>query len=168
MTLPLPDPRGTTRIPTRKLVTLLRAAVVLLSLQFVLGIWANLFGSFPSTQRLGTAVSYAGDPVLTGHYVLAVVLVLLGIVLVVVAFRGPTRASLRAMVVLGLLAIVWASAAGVAFVASGFSSPSDSFSMALAFIFATSFYGVAQALALPRPPGTDAVPEGSGTPPSPR
>ncbi len=147
---------------TRGLVTLLRAIVILLSIEFVLGIWVNLFGSFPSTARLGTALAYTGDPVLTGHYVLAVLLVVLGVVIVLVAFRTGARGSLRWMVVLGLLSILWATAAGVGFVLSGFASNADSFSMAVAFIVAASFYGIAQALVLPPSPPPRSPPEEEG------
>lgn len=143
---------GAATATTRGLVTLLRTIVVLLSLEFVLGIWVNLFGSFPSTRDLGTAWAYAGDPVLTAHYVLAVLLLVLGAVIVTVAVRTGARAGLRWMAVLGLLSIAWASAAGMEFVRSGFTNNEDSFSMALAFIVASSFYGVAQALVPPHTP----------------
>ena len=136
----------------RRIVMLLRVIVILLSLQFLLGMWVNLFGAFPPTDSLGTAVGSTGDPVLTGHYVLAVVLLALGVVLVAVASRSGARRLLVGMLSLGLLSLLGASAAGMEFVLSGFSSNIDSFSMALAFIAATSCYGVAQALAVPRGP----------------
>ena len=131
---------------------LLRAIVVLLSLQFVLGIWVNLFGSFPSTDSVSTAVMYGGDPVLTGHYLLAVVLLLLAVVVVYASIRPEIPRRLRWYTLGGLLSIVWAWAAGVEFILSGFSSNEASFSMALAFIVAMTFYGLAQAAVLPRAP----------------
>ena len=140
------------RSAPRSLVMLLRVIVVLLSVQFLLGMWVNLYGPVPSTDNLGLALSYTGDPSLTAHVALAVLLVILGIVIVVVAARGKTRASLRWAVLLGSLSILWASAAGIEFVLSGFASSADSFSMALAFILGTSCYGVAQALVLPASP----------------
>ena len=146
------DGDNSARSATRRLVMLLRVIVVLLSLQFVLGMWVNLFGPLPSTGNLGVALSYTGDPALTAHIALAVLLVILGIVVVVVAVGGETRVSLRWALLLGSLSILWASAAGVEFVLSGFASSADSFSMALAFILGTSFYGVAQALVLPVSP----------------
>ena len=142
----------TARSSARRMVMLLRAIVVLLSLQFVLGMWVNLFGPVPSTDNLGVALSYTGDLAFSAHIVLAVLLVILGIVVVVVAAGGEMRASLRWVLLLGSLSILWASAAGVEFVLSGFSSGTDSFSMALAFILGTSFYGIAQALVLPVSP----------------
>jgi hypothetical protein len=165
MTTVARNPGDGTRATARPLTMLLRAVVILLSLQFVLGIWVNLFGTFPPTDNLGTALSYPGDPVLTSHYALAVVLVILGIVVVVVAFRPGVRTSLRWIVILGLLSIVWASASGVEFVLSGFSNNADSFSMAVAFIVTTGFYGVAQALVLPGGPSAG-LPSRSATTPS--
>jgi hypothetical protein len=139
---------------SRRLVTLLRVIVVLLSVQFVLGIWVNLFGSFPSTSNVEVAAVYSDDAVLTGHYVLAIVLVIVALVLVFVSFGKEERKGLRWLALGGLLSILWASASGVQFILSGFSNNVDSFSMALAFIAATSFYGVAQALVLPAAPSS--------------
>lgn len=145
----------------RRLVTLLRGIVVVLSAQFLLGIWVNLFGAFPPTHDVATAVLYGGDPVLTAHYALAVLLVALAIAVVLVSFREEGRTYLPWLAVAGLLSILWASASGIQFVLSGFSDNVDSFSMAAAFIAATSFYGVAQALVLPgSPPAAPSSGEG--------
>jgi len=138
---------------SRRMTMLLRLIVILLSAQFVLGIWVNLYGRFPRTDDVATAVMYGGDPVLTAHYAVAVAAVVLGVVLVVLAFRADSRRSLRWTTVGGLLSVLWASAAGLQFVLSGFSNGDASFSMAFAFIVAMTFYGVAQALVLPTPPG---------------
>jgi len=148
---------------THRVVLLLRVVVVLLSAQFLLGIWVNLFGRFPATRTLGSAVLYGGDPVLTTHYLAAVALLIVGMAIVVAAFRHGVRESLRWLVVAGFLSIVWACASGLQFVLSGFSDNVDSFSMAVAFIAATSFYGVAQALVLPAhpPAGSPSREEGS-------
>lgn len=158
-------------IPTegtsRLLVGLLRGTVVLLALQYLLGMWVNLFGPVPPTNDLGAALSYTGDPAFTAHVALAVLLLTLGIVIVFVSFREETRVGLRIMVLLGLLSIFWASVAGVQFVRSGFSSNTASFSMALAFIVATSCYGIAQVLVLPQvAPAPAAIPPEGALPPS--
>jgi len=131
---------------------LLRLIVVLLSAQFVLGIWVNLFGRFPTTDSVANAVEYGGDPVLTAHYAVAVLVVILAAILVALAFRTDTRGSLRWMTIGGLFSVLWATAAGLQFILSGFSSSDASFNMALAFIVAMTFYGVAQALVLPALP----------------
>ncbi|HEV2166507.1 MAG TPA: hypothetical protein VGS23_05985 [Thermoplasmata archaeon] len=134
----------------RRTTLLLRGVVVLLAIQFVLGIYANLFGPFSSTDSIEEALAYGGAPVLTAHYILAAVLVVLGLVLVASSFGREEPRGLRWLTIAGLLSILWASLSGLEFIRSGFTSNVDSFSMALGFIVATSFYGVAQALALPQ------------------
>ena len=131
---------------------LLRAIVGLLSLQFLLGIWVNLYGSFPATSDVQVAFTYGGDPGLTGHYILAAVLVVLAVTIVLAAFRSGFPARLRWLTLGGLLSVLWASISGVEFILSGFTDNSVSFSMAFAFIVAMTFYGLAQAAVLPRAP----------------
>lgn len=130
---------------TDRIPWLLRIVVILLAAQFVLGIWVNLFGSFPSTKSVGTALMYGGDPVLTGHYLLGVLLFVLAVVLAASSFGPGTAPRVRWLVVAGLLSVVWAATSGVEFILSGFSNAGASFSMALAFIVAMTFYGLAQA-----------------------
>lgn len=130
---------------TDRIPWLLRIVVILLAAQFVLGIWVNLFGSFPSTNSVGTALMYGGDPVLTGHYLLGVLLFVLAVVLAASSFGPGTAPRVRWLVVAGLLSVVWAATSGVEFILSGFSNAGASFSMALAFIVAMTFYGLAQA-----------------------
>jgi hypothetical protein len=145
----------------------LRVLVSLLGVQFLLGIWVNLFGTFPSTDSVGTALMYGGDPVLSAHYVLAVVILLLALVLVVHTIRLRTPRHLRWLILAGFLSVVWASLAGVEFILSGFSNAVASFSMAFAFIVAVSLYGVAQVAVLGMeraPPPTGGQP--MGVPPS--
>jgi glucan phosphoethanolaminetransferase (alkaline phosphatase superfamily) len=156
--------RGIVLDETERVAWLLRAIVLLLSLQFLFGIWVNLFGTFPATNDVQTAVRYGGDPVLTGHYVLAVVLLVLAIVLVYRTFRPGVRASLRWLSLGGLLSVLWAAVAGVEFILSGFSNNDDSFSMAFAFIVAMTFYGLAQAALLPRTPKAGRSDEGVPVP----
>jgi hypothetical protein len=139
----------------RRVILLLRLVVLLLALQFVLGIWVNLFGRFPATSNVGTAVSYGGDPVLTVHYVLALGLVVLGVVLVRVGFAAGAPRRVGWMALGGLLSLLVAVESGVQFVLSGFSNNVASFGMAMGFIVATGFYGVAQAAAIER--STDAA-----------
>ena len=145
---------------------LLRVIVGLLSLQFLLGIWVALFGSFPSTNNVQTAVMYGGDPVLSGHYALAVVLLVLAVVVVLAAFRNGVPARLRWLTLGGLVSVLWAWISGVEFILSGFSNNSDSFSMAVAFIVAMTFYGLAQAAVLPRAPTSPRGDEGAPSPQS--
>jgi len=129
-------------------VWLLRIIVSVLGVQFLLGIWVNLFGTFPSTDSVATAVMYGGDPVLSAHYVLAVVILLLATILLVSTVRLRTPPRLRWLVLGGWLSVLWALSAGVEFILSGFRNNADSFSMAFAFIVAMTFYGLAQAVTL--------------------
>ncbi len=125
----------------------LRLLVVLLAAQFLLGMWVNLFGAFPASRGLAEAILYAGDPVLTAHYGLAIVLLVLAGVAVALAPKTAGR-LLLGVVLGGLVSLVGASLAGLEFVRSGFSNGAASFSMAVGFLAATSFYGVAQGIAL--------------------
>lgn len=133
--------------PPRTMLSL-RAIVLLLTAQFLLGIWVNLFGTFPRTTSVLSAITYGGDPVLTAHYGLAVVLLLLAIGITVVSFRGTEPPTLRWFALGGLLSIAWAYESGIQFILSGFADNLSSFSMALGFILAMTFYGLAQALVL--------------------
>ena len=149
---------------TERIAWLLRVLVLLISIQFLLGIWVNLYGSFPSTSDVRTAVTYGGDPVLTSHYVLAVILLVLAVVLLYRAFRPGIPGGLRWLALGGLLSIVWGAFAGLEFILSGFSNSDDSFSMAFAFIVAMTFYGLAQAAMLPRAPAPPRGGEGAPSP----
>ncbi len=122
---------------------------MLISLQFVLGVWVALFGTFPSTDNVGTALRYTGDPVLSAHYAIAVIILILAVVLVVLSLPSSEPRMMRWLNVAGLLSLLGADAAGVQFILSGFSNDDYSFGMAVAFIVAMVFYGIAQAVALP-------------------
>jgi hypothetical protein len=137
---------------SRRVTVLLRLTVSLLALQFLLGIWVNLFGTFPATNSVLTAISYTGDPVLTAHYATAFILLLLAIILTVVSFRTGEPRRIGWLAVGGLLFILLAYESGIEFILSGFSNNTASFSMAVGFIGATAVYGVAQAVALTRAP----------------
>ncbi len=130
------------------MVVLLRLTVGLLALQFLLGIWVALFGKFPDTHDLMTALAYSGDPVLTAHYALAFVLLLLAILLAYVSFAKGEPKRLRVLTLAGLLSVLVALEAGVQFVLSGFANNDWSFVMAVGFIASMAFYGLAQAVAI--------------------
>jgi len=133
----------------------LRALVSLLSVQFLLGIWVNLYGSVPDSNSLVAAFRYTGDPVLSAHMLLAVVLVVLAFVITVGAFDPAAPPRLRWLALAGLVTLFGAYEAGIQFIMSGYSSNLDSFLMALAFIVAMVFYGVAQTVVGPSGPSAD-------------
>jgi hypothetical protein len=129
-----------------RFVAWLRTIVILLSAQFLLGIWVNLFGTVPSTAGFEKALLYTGDPVLTAHMLLAVVIVVIGFVVAVASFGREVSRPFRWLLVGGLLSVLWSYEWGVQLIDSGYSSGLDSFWMAVGFIAAMAFYGVAQAM----------------------
>jgi hypothetical protein len=144
-----------------RFVIWLRAIVSLLSVQFLLGIWVNLFGSVPSTTSVVKALEYTGDPELTAHMLLAVVVVVLGFVIAVASFGREPIPRLRSMTVGGLVSVLWSYEWGFQFILSGYSSGTDSFWMAVGFIAAMAFYGVAQTAVGPSEGERSAGPTGS-------
>ncbi|HTW56045.1 MAG TPA: hypothetical protein VMG36_06370 [Thermoplasmata archaeon] len=125
----------------------LRGITMLLALQFLLGIWVNLFGTFPRTTSLATALTYTGDPALTAHMLLAVVIVVVGFVVAVVAFLGSAPdPRLRWILAGGLISTLFAYEWGVRLILADFASNTDSFWMAVGFIAAVAFYGIAQTM----------------------
>ena len=129
---------------SRRMRTLYVAAIFtlfVLAVQFVLGMANNLFGAFPATSDVLSALESPGDPLLIAHMVVAFLLLLLGIVVAVLAFRRPVPRSLAALAIGGLLAILWAYESGIEFILSRFSNDAMSFSMALGFLAALAIYG---------------------------
>lgn len=125
----------------------LRGLTMLLAVQFLLGIWVNLFGTFPVTSSLRTALTYTGDPALTAHMLLAVVIVLVGFVIAIFAFgRDSPDPRLRWAVTGGLLSTLFAYEWGVQLILADYANNTDSFLMAVGFIAAVAFYGVAQTM----------------------
>lgn len=112
----------------------------LIGLQFFLGIWLNLFGSFPSgSGGLGAALTFTADPVLIVHGALGVVLGVGALGLLARSWSDPLR-TLRWFALGGLLGVVFASATGSGFVYSGYSNNVDSFLMAVGFGIALTAY----------------------------
>jgi uncharacterized membrane protein len=129
---------------SRRLLVLLRLTSLLLGVQLILGVYVALAGREPSTSNLMTALSYTGDPALTAHYAIAAILILLGLVVLVVAFRKGEPRSAAVLALVGFVFVLLASEAGLQFLASGFSSNAWSLTMAVGFVLAIAFYGLAQ------------------------
>jgi hypothetical protein len=139
---------------TMRFVLWWRAVVILLVLELLLGIWVNRYGALPATNNVVRAAMYTGDPALSAHMALAVVLVIAAFVLTIGAFAVGAPARLRWFALGGLLSLLWAYESGIEFIVSGFGNNVDSLSMALAFVVALVFYAVAQRF-LPRGPPTE-------------
>ena len=113
-----------------------------LILQFLLGMFANLFITFStSTDPNPLAVVFTGgSPALVLHVLIAVVLLILALrVLVTATFikRTPVVAVASA----GFASIALAFFSGVAFVYSGYENDSLSYLMAVGFLFGLIIYG---------------------------
>ena len=128
----------------RRMRTLYVTAIftlLVLAVQFVLGMANNLFGAFPATSDVLAALESTGDPLLIAHMVVAFLLLLLGIVVAILALRRPVPRSMAALAIGGLIAIFWAYESGIEFILSRFSNDAMSFSMALGFLVALAIYG---------------------------
>src|SRR5258708_17955481 len=85
----------------------------ILILQYLLGMFANMFVAFPETQNVATLWEFAKNQVaITTHMVLAAVLLIGGIVLLIRAIRRKDKRWIIAGSV-GLFALCLATYAGV-------------------------------------------------------
>ena len=106
------------------------AALVLLVVQFGIGMAVNLYVAVPGSdhgQKIWTTIS-AGPAGLTIHIVLGLLLILAAVGLVVQAVIARHRALIVAAAI-GLLALIGAAAQGASFVDNG--HPSASMTMAI-------------------------------------
>ena len=114
----------------------------LLILQFLLGMFANLFITFStSTDPNPLAVVFTGgSPALMMHVLIAVVLLILALQVLVTAIfinRRPVVVVASA----GFASIALAFFTGIAFVYSGYENDSLSYLMAVGFLFGLIIYG---------------------------
>ena len=132
---------STAALVRERLVRGFNGILLVIAVQFFLGMWLNLFGSFPSgSSDLGSALAYTSDPALVAHIVVALVLIIAGVALFLISMRDGLR-MLRWFALGGLTSLVFASLTGSGFVYSGYSSGVDSFLMAVGFAGAlTSYY----------------------------
>jgi hypothetical protein len=114
----------------------------LLILQFLLGMFANLFVTFStSTDPNPLAVVFTGgSPALILHVIVAVVLFILAL-LVLIAATFIHRRSLVIVASAGLASIAIAFFSGIAFVYTGYANDALSYVMAVGFLFGLIIYG---------------------------
>ncbi len=132
------------------------ALMVLLVVQFLLGMWINLFVVLPGPAaalapagawaRLGWA-SAAGPWALQAHIVLGLVLGAMGIGHLVRVWRGTPRVGLGWSLA-GLVGVAAASVAGALFL----STAAAAWSMAMAAGFAVALVAYGMAMAMPGHP----------------
>jgi hypothetical protein len=114
----------------------------LLILQFLLGMFANLFVTFStSTDPNPLAVVFTGgSPALMLHVILAVIMFILAL-LVLIAAAFIHRRSLVIVASAGLASIAIAFFSGIAFVYAGYANNTLSYVMAVGFVFGLIIYG---------------------------
>jgi hypothetical protein len=119
-----------------------RIMMPLLIVQFLLGMFANLFVSFsPSTDPNPLAVVFTGgSPALMLHVLIAVVLFILSL-LVLVSTAFINRRPVIAIASAGFASTALAFFTGIAFVYSGYTNNSLSYLMAVGFLFGMIIYG---------------------------
>lgn len=119
------------------------AAIMVLLVQFCLGMWVNLYGQLPAADHganvgAGFTRAISGGPVgLSIHAVVGALLVISAVTATVRAVL-VRRPAVIAAAVLGLLAIVDAAASGASFVGNG--SNGASMNMAVATAVAIAAY----------------------------
>ncbi len=130
----------------RSLRVALNAIIGLLFLQFLMGMWANLFASFPSPgpspgQGFGVVslIMSSRMSVLMVHAVTGLVILALSIAAVALT-RGQKQKNLVLFGMLGLVSVLVAVYSGYYFVYSGYTSGVYSFVMAAGFICAIMCY----------------------------
>lgn len=118
-----------------------------LTLQFLLGMWLNLFAAFPTTSQsyvgvMGTMMNFifsGGMPVLMVHMMAGFLLLLLSVFVLVASIRTENnRVAFLGFV--GLGAIVLSGVSGLDFMFSGFQDNFYSYLMATGFILAFGSY----------------------------
>jgi len=134
-------------------------AVVILLIEYGLGLWVNLYATLPAADRgasvpagFARAVSH-GPAGLTIHALLGVILLAGSIAAVVRAARAASP-SMIALAVVGLLAIISAAANGSRFI--GDQADGASLAMGISAAVAILCYVIIMFAATPRP-GRDAA-----------
>jgi heme A synthase len=118
----------------------LNLILIVVAVQFVLGIWVNLYSTFPSGNDAPSAALTSGHPWLVAHVAVGILLFLGAIGIVAQAWRDPFR-PMRGFALGGLVAVLVAGFSGYAFVLSGYSNDAASFVMALGFVaIVTAYY----------------------------
>lgn len=110
-----------------------------LVLQYLFGMFVNLFVQFPDTQKESVLWKFAQDqmPVVL-HMVIGALLIIGGIVLLIRTIRKRDKQLVMASSI-GLVALLIASFAGAEFVST--QADGYSYTMAVTFIIAVALYG---------------------------
>jgi hypothetical protein len=129
--------------------------VVMLIIEFILGMIYNLYGTAPTATK---SIGLFSSPVIALHVILGILLGLAAIALLVRAIQARHKLSIWASA-LGLVGIVGAGFAGLGFTGSG--AAGASLGMSIAFAFALVCYIVL--LVALAPPGSAPAGQSSTT-----
>ena len=103
-------------------------AVIMLIIQFILGVVYNLYGTAPTAKK---SIGLFSSPVLALHVVLGILLFVAAVMLLVRAIGARHRLTIW-MAAVGLVGIIAAGGAGLGFTGSGASGASLGMSIAFA------------------------------------
>ncbi len=118
------------------------ASLILLLVQLLLGMWANLFVSFPSpapSVNPFDQIFFGGPVLLAGHIVTGIALGTLSIVGLVSSLFTRSRA-LMAAEACALISVVVAGESGIEFVLGGYQDDILSYSMTVGFVLLLAVY----------------------------
>ncbi len=125
----------------RRLTASMRGLLGLSVIELGLGIWLNLYGTFPGST-VPAAVGSTGFPVLLAHVAVGALMFVGALVqLLLFAWRDPVR-SMRIFAGVGVIAVLGAGIGGATFVSSGYSDNAASLGMALAFLVVLVTYAL--------------------------
>ena len=143
-TAPISDEQTERR---RMLDRALNSILVVVAVQFFLGMWVNLFGSFPPNNSTAqAAVSFTGDPALIAHIVFGIMLFVGGLFVLFLSLKDVWR-PVRVFALVGVVATVVTGVFGLSFVYSGYGDNVASFAMAIGFAaILTTYYEALVAL----------------------
>lgn len=111
-------------------------AVTMLIIQFILGIVYNLYGTAPTASK---SVGLFSSPVLALHVIVGLLLLIAAVMLLVRAIGARHRLTIW-MSAVGLIGIVAAGGAGIAF--AGHGAAGSSLGMSIAFAVSLASYVV--------------------------
>jgi heme A synthase len=117
----------------------LNGYLLAVALQFILGIWLNLYGGFPSSNSAASAITDAGDPALVLHTLLGLLLFVGSVGIVVQALRDPYK-PVRVLAVTGMIAVLLTGLFGFGFVYSGYANNAYSLGMAIGLLAVVTIY----------------------------
>lgn len=121
----------TEQLPGRQAGRISRSSfglVIMLIIQYVLGIAYNLYGTAPTAHK---SIGLFSSPLLAVHVVVGILLILAAIELLVQAIRARIQVALITSVI-GLLSIIGAAISGSGFTKSGASGASMGMAVATA------------------------------------